>query len=134
MSKKILLLATLVFFSTSAIADNSYLCIADLVTGFHHDESHDTWEQSAFLPGERFVLNEERENFYRIERSGDTGSWAAICNSRTDLSEDSITCESGTNQFHFNRKLLRFTSFRYFGYWNGSSDSLSISIGKCFPT
>ena len=38
-----------------------------------------------------------------------------------------------TNEFHFNRKELRVKAFRYFGYWNGSKDSASISIGSGFP-
>lgn len=133
MNKYMLALTIFAVFSTNAFADASYLCIADLVSGFHYDENHDSWEHATFLPGERFVINERRENVFEVERYGAERSWSAICTARADLTEDSFSCTSGTNQFHFNKKLLRFTSFRFFGYWNGSTDSLSMSAGKCFP-
>lgn len=133
MTKKMLALTIFTLFSTNALADASYLCITDLVSGFHHDENRDNWEHTTFLPGERFAINERRKDVYEVKKLGDERTWSAICTARTDLTDDSFSCTSGTDQFHFNRKLLRFTSFRFFGYWNGSTDSLSISIGQCFP-
>jgi len=133
MNKKALLLATLSFFSGSAIADAGYVCIADLVTGFHHNTERDTWENAVFLPGERFLISEVRQDVYKVATAGERNAWSTICTLRTDQSDDSFSCASGTNELHFNRSELRFTAFRYFGYWNGSNDSLSIAIGKCFP-
>ena len=133
MNKKMLALTIFTLFSTNALADASYLCITDLVSGLHHDEDRDNWEHATFLPGERFTINERRKDVYEVEKLGVERSWPAICTARADQTEDSFSCAIGTDQFHFNRKLLRFTSFRYFGYWNGSTDSLSISIGTCFP-
>jgi len=133
MNKKLLALIVVTVFSTNALADASYQCIADLVSGLHHDENRDRWAQANFLPGERFAINEQRKDVYEVKSFSSGGDWSVICLARTELGNDSFSCTSGTNQFHFNRKLLRFTSFRYFGYWNGSTDSLSISIGQCFP-
>lgn len=133
MNKKLLALMILTFLTTNALADSSYLCITDLVSGLHHDENRDIWEHANFLPGERFAIHERRKDIYEVKKLGDERSWSAICTGRTDLADDSFSCTSGTDQFHFNRKLLRFTSVRFFGYWNGSTDSLSISIGQCFP-
>jgi hypothetical protein len=133
MNKKMLSLTIFTLFSSSAFADVNYLCVADFASGFHYDEDHHAWENATFLPGERFMISERREDNYKVEKIGENSTWSAKCKRRTDQTDDSFSCMSGANQFHFNRKELRFTSFRYFGYWNGSTDSLSISIGRCFP-
>lgn len=131
-AKKFLILAiTTVLSANTAVAD-SYLCITDLVSGFHYDEERASWQQSTFLPGERFEIEERRQDVYVVKKLDAERGWTAQCLARTDLSEDSFSCTSGGNQFHFNRKLLQFTSLRVFGYWNGSHDSLSMSLGKCF--
>lgn len=70
-------------------------------------------------------------DLYIIEKLDEIQTWSADCRQRQDLDEDSFTCESGTNTVHFNRKAQRFTAFRYFGYWGGSNDSMSMSIGSC---
>ena len=133
MNKKMLALTIFTVFSTDAIADTSFLCVTDLVSGFYYDSNRNTWQHATFLPGERFLINERRQDVYEVQRMDDQDSWSAICTTSTDQTDDSFSCTNGTNQFHFNREQLRFTAFRYFGYWNGSTDSLSISIGKCFP-
>jgi hypothetical protein len=133
MNKKVLALTFFAFVCSNAVAESDYVCITDFVSGFHYDSDRNNWKHATFLPGERFMIHERSEDAYRVERIDDHSSWSAICTARTDQTEDSFSCTSGTNQFHFNRKQLRFTAFRYFGYWNGSTDSISISIGKCFP-
>ena len=120
-------------FSSSTSAEVNYECVTDLVSGFHYDEERYAWEHATFLPGERFLIYERREDTYQVERMDNNSTWSATCTPRTDQTADSFSCMSGADQFHFNRKEMRFTAFRYFGYWNGSTDSLSISIGKCFP-
>jgi len=133
MNKKLLALTVATLFSTNSLADASFQCIVDLVSGLHHDEIRDRWEHANFLLGERFTITEQRKDVYEVKDLGGGGKRSVICTARDDLGDDSFSCMSGTNQFHFNRKLLRFTSIRYFGYWNGSTDSLSVSIGQCFP-
>jgi hypothetical protein len=133
MNKRMLSLTILTLFSTSAFADATYECVTDLVSGFHYDEDYRAWENATFLPGERFVVTEVREGVYQVVRMGKSSKWSAVCTPRSDQTEDSFSCMSGADQFHFNTKERRFTAFRYFGYWNGSTDSLSISIGQCFP-
>ncbi len=133
MNKKLLSLTVFTLLSTDVLADASYLCITDLVSGLHHDENLDNWKHASFLPGERFTINEQSSGVYEVKKLGDGSTWSAICTARVDLTDDSFVCTSGTDQFNFNRQLLRFTSLRIFGYWNGSTDSLSISIGQCFP-
>ena len=125
-------LAMLMIFSSTAIAENNYLCITDLVSGFNHAADRDTWEQTTFLPGQRFSITEIQPDTYQAEKVDKQNPWSAICLPRRDQTDDSFSCESRTTELHFNRKELRFTLFRYFGYWNGSRDSLSISIGTCF--
>lgn len=133
MNKKLLALTIFTLFSNNALASASYLCITDLVSGFYYDEGLAEWQQTTFLPGEKFMVTERRQNVFDVRKLDTERSWSAKCTVRADLTEDSFSCTSGTNQFHFNRKLLRFTSFRLFGYWNGSNDSLSMSVGECFP-
>ncbi len=133
MNKKMLALTVFTLLSTDVLADAGYLCITDLVSGLHHDENLDNWKHASFLPGERFTINEQSSGIYEVKKLGDGSTWSAICTARVDLTNDSFVCTSGTDQFNFNRQLLRFTSFRFFGYWNGSTDSLSVSMGQCFP-
>ena len=133
MKNKTIALAAILLLSSNAIADTGYVCIADHVSGFHHNADRDTWEQATFLPGERFLISEIRQDIYKVETTDEHNGWSAICTLRPDQTDDSFTCEKGTTELHFNRREMRFTSFRYFGFWNGSNDSLSITIGKCFP-
>lgn len=116
-----------------AVANVNFECVTDLASGFHYDSELYEWENVNFLAGERFVITEHGKDSYRVNRLGQDTKWSATCTPRTDQTEDSFSCMGGADQFHFNRKEMRFTAFRYFGYWNGSTDSLSISIGRCFP-
>ena len=131
MNKKMLALITLVFCFSSAFADANYECVTDLVSGIHYNEKFNEWENATYLPGERFVITKRGENSYHVKRLGLNISWSATCTRQTDQTDDSFSCMDGAEQFHFNRKELRFTAIRYFGYWNGSNDSVSISIGRC---
>jgi len=131
MIERLLPLALLFSLSTLADESNEFLCITDQVTGFHHDEEKGQWLESSFLPGERFLITEIGQDKYKIQKLDEHGSWMAGCRRRTDQTDDSYTCETRTNTVHFNRTELRFTAFRYFGYWNGSNDSLSMAIGTC---
>lgn len=114
--------------------ESGFLCITDKVTGFHRDEATGGWQQTSFLPGERFLITAVDENRYRIAVEDDIRTWSADCRARTELGEGSFTCESGTDTVHFNKRELKFTAFRYFGYWSGSNDSVSMSIGNCVAT
>ncbi len=133
MNMKTLSLIILIVCFSSASADVNYECVTDVVSGVHYNKKFNEWENATYLPGEKFVINKRGDNSYHVKRLGLNISWTAACTPRTDQTEDSFSCMDGTEQFHFNRKELRFTAFRYFGYWNGSNDSLSISIGRCFP-
>lgn len=120
--------------ATSVAADGEdFLCITDKATGFNHDSTTDSWDRSSFLPGERFRIVALDSDQYRIERIDETRPWTAECTRRSDLDADSFTCADGTTTVHFNRESGRFTAFRYFGYWRGSTDSISLSIGSCWP-
>ena len=133
MKKILLMAASLIGLATAAHGETNYECIVDLVTGFHHDANTDAWNEASFLPGERFAITAIEGGVYKAERIDEHRRWSALCEQRSDQTEDSFSCRKGTNELHFNRKELRFTAFRYFGFWNGSNDSLSIAIGRCAP-
>lgn len=133
MNRKMLSLIILILYFGSASADVKYECVADVVSGIHYNSELHEWRNATFLPGERFVITERGEDSYHVKRLGLHISWSATCTARADQTEDSFSCMDGAEQFHFNRKEMRFTAFRYFGYWNGSTDSLSVTIGRCFP-
>jgi hypothetical protein len=132
MKKMILPLACSMLLSTNVIAENNYLCITDEVTGFNHDAGMDAWKHTSFVAGQRYRITEIQPNLYQAQKVDEQSPWSAACTPRRDQTDDSFSCENRTTELHFNRKELRFTLFRYFGYWNGSRDSLSMSIGKCF--
>jgi hypothetical protein len=132
MKNSVLSLPIIILFSTSAIAENNYLCITEDVTGFNHQSERDTWEHATFVAGQRYRITEVQADIYQAVRVDEQNPWSAACTPRRDQTDDSFSCENRTTELHFNRKELRFTLIRYFGYWNGSRDSLSLSIGKCF--
>jgi len=128
--------AALFFYCATSVSDEpgNYLCIADNVTGFSLDPATGSWNRASFLPGERFQITETSQGGYSLEKLDEILPWSADCRHRDDLDSDSYTCETGTNTVHFNRRELRFAAFRYYGYWTGSNDSMSISIGSCYVT
>ena len=134
MKYKLLAVSILVCATCIAGDQEAYLCITDKVTGFAHNEATGGWDRSSFLPGERFLVSAIDGERYRIERLDDELPWVADCRLRDDIGDDSFTCESGASTVHFNRKTRLFTAVRHFGYWTGSTDSLSMSLGSCAPT
>ncbi len=126
-----LVIAYLLFAGVASASE--YLCVVDAETGFHHDTDREQWKQASFVAGARFSLIALGENSYKASKLGLGSPWSALCRARPEFSDDSFSCESGATAFHFNRSELRFTVFRYFGYWNGGRDSLSVAIGQCFP-
>jgi hypothetical protein len=97
MIKRIFLLALLLSISTLASEADRYLCITDQVTGFHHDGENGNWQETSFLPGERFLITATGDDKFKIEKLDEFGSWLAGCRRRTDQTDDSYTCETRTN-------------------------------------
>lgn len=133
MIRRIIAVSILCCVTSFAAEGESFLCITDKVTGFDYDKDTGSWERASFLPGERFLITSLEGDRYVVEKVDETRPWSAECRRRDDVPGDSYSCENGTNSIHFNRKERRFTAFRYFGYWTGSGDSLSIAIGSCAP-
>jgi hypothetical protein len=132
MKTRILALTLLGCAASMAAEHEGFICITDKVNGFNHNPVTDDWEHATFLPGERFQLRATSPDSYQIEKLDELRPWTASCRQRDDLGEDTFSCEFETNAVHFSRKELRFTAFRYFGFWSGSKDSVSVSIGSCY--
>ncbi len=117
-------------------AQNSYLCIADLSTGFSFDKVSKKWKSADFnVSGERFLLS-KKNNAWEWKKFGQEST---SYNCSKDFNEAGyLHCES-LIRVVFNRKNLRFQSYYSIGYvnkgviGNEGEDTPYITIGQCSP-
>jgi hypothetical protein len=135
--------------STSVFAADSYLCIADLSTGFRFDSDTKRWVSTSFKPIQKFIVSRRKadspwgkEYKWLVTQVGDTAP-ASLCNLDFDQSGNLICF--GFTEFRMNNKNLRFLSIYVMGYWMDNvdtpwgltrkegDDAPAMSIGKCSP-
>ena len=134
----------------SAVAQDSYLCIADHSTGFAFDKNSKQWSTSGFKSGNKYLISRSKQPGYvwEVKNFGETDTLAACKGDFNDVGV--IYCE-GFETFRFSRRNLRFLSIYALGYWNDSVNSSGdkksdidrmfeegkntpgMSIGKCSP-
>ena len=68
----ILLLSTL--FALPALAADQYLCIAEKSMGFEADNEKKEWKPTAFLPSEKFIVRERKDDDV-VEHGVLDGAW-----------------------------------------------------------
>lgn len=129
--------------SSTAFAGESYLCIADLATGFAFDKKQGTWGNTNFKPTGKYLVSKamNKESNWEIKEVGDSMAFA-FC--KDDFSENgSLPC-GGFYEFRMNRNTLRFLRAYLIGYWTDGpkspdrlpsegADTPAIHIGKCSP-
>ncbi len=131
-------------YSVQASASESYLCVADMGTGFVFDNTRKQWRISNFkAEGKYVVIKSTRKGYVReVKKIGET-SVVAYC--KNDFNEyGALSCER-LYQFRMNKNNLRYLLIYPVGYWTDNKnapkhdpfaegeDTPRMEIGKCSP-
>ena len=91
---RVLILPVLILIAGAVSADDSYLCVAEKVTGFEFDEQMESWEV-ATIPADQYkfivrplpVGSDSHRNGYRyvVEIFGDDNIEIALCRRNSDV-------------------------------------------------
>lgn len=146
MAKILLMVAFLCgLLSAPASASETYLCVADMATGFAFDESQKEWHSTDFNTDNKYVVSKAKSGRYAwvVATVGKT-TMPTLCNNGFNA-DGILVCREGHREFRMNKSNLRFLTSFLFGYWTdlfrGSSPGLfkegdstpNIEIGKCNP-
>jgi hypothetical protein len=140
---KFLALVYLSAIGVSASAQNSYVCVEDLATGFSFDRSQKQWKSVDFKPNSKYLISRSRDSS-RIWEIKEMGSSAPTAFCEKDFSDSGqIRCNGIGKEFLFNRKSLRFLATYTVGFWNEDAlrsfvpnrnegdDTPTLIIGRC---
>ncbi len=101
--------------SASAYAAESYLCVADMATGFKFDKNRKEWKTTAFKAGNKYVLTKSKHEGYawEVKKVGIriTQSWC-----KKDFDKYGFLLCDGFFAFKFNKNNLRFLNVHSIGY------------------
>jgi len=131
--------------ASAAVAQNSYVCVAERATGFALDKKTNQWSVTAFKAGTRYVFSRSTYPQYkwevRVDGGKDPVSWCA-----EDFNGAGNLICRGLQNMNLSRKSMRFISTYVMGYWNDVLDDPSpanparegmhaprMEIGKCRP-
>jgi hypothetical protein len=130
--------------STPALAGDSYICIADMATGFSFDKSRRQWSSANFKATGKYIVSKATigENAWDVK---EVGAPIPMSFCKNDFNEFGLLTCDGLFQFRMSKNNLRFIRTALIGYWNddlkGSKGEFlkeganepSIEIGKCSP-
>ncbi|MDP2134352.1 MAG: hypothetical protein Q8J99_12135 [Sulfuritalea sp.] len=128
-------------FSLSAIAADSYVCLAELTTGFSFDAGKNKWKSADFRSEKKLVLTRAKQKPYAWEAKevGDSRPGATCEHDFNDAGN--LFC-SGVFDIRFNSRTLRFLYVYPIGYWSDDArvgmsregaNTPALAIGKCSP-
>lgn len=133
----ILLFGLLLAFAANAA--DSFLCVAEMTTGFTYDAAKKTWKSADFRSEKKLAITRAKQKPYAWEAKevGDSRP-AAIC--ERDFNEAGNLFCSGVFDLRFNKNQLRFLYVYPIGYWSDESggaapregdNTPALAIGKC---
>ncbi len=121
-------------------AQEKYLCVPDLITGFRYNNYSKTWEQANFKTDYKYIITRSqfKEYAFDVIKIGDNYP-TSLC--KEGFKYGVLHC-SGTTNFKFNKKNGRYLKTYVIGYWTVDPDcnivptdeksgSPYIEIGKC---
>ena len=122
-----------------ANAAESYLCVAELTTGFTYDNGKKAWKSADFRSEKKIAVTRARQKPYVWEAKevGDSRP-AAVC--EQDFNEAGNLFCSGVFDLRFNKRQLRFLYVYPIGYWSDDSSGApskegantpALAIGRC---
>lgn len=137
--RHLLCLLTSLSLAAAAHAADSYLCVAELTTGFTYDAGKKAWKSADFRSEKKLAITRARQKPYAWEAKevGDSRP-AATC--ERDFNEAGNLFCSGVFDLRFNKRQLRFLYVYPIGYWSDDSsnpayregeNTPALAIGKC---
>lgn len=131
--KRILFLVLATTITSAFAQDKTYLCIAELITGFSYEKQLKKWVQTKFLiENEKYVLKETKGTFSAKQFDGLTYSSCENLNANGFLN-----CKIGESELFFNINSKRFQVYVKQGYVGTSKATdeygftPSLTIGTC---
>ncbi|MCM2288114.1 MAG: hypothetical protein NDI67_03720 [Sulfuritalea sp.] len=123
----------------NAGAADSYVCVAELTTGFSFDGAKKKWKSADFRSEKKLVItrSKQRSHAWEAKEVGDNRPGATCEN---DFNEAGNLFCSGVFDIRFNNRNLRFLYVYPIGYWSdGDKSGMSregentpaLAIGKC---
>lgn len=131
--------AILLLIALPAFAEEAYVCVADLATGFVLDKAKNEWRASTFSgPLDKFVVSKAKppEGAFRPQKTAwevkATGERVSQIWCTDDFNEfGNLICRGLTGDFRMNKNNLRFLYSYHMGYWNDRTGTPFMQIGKC---
>lgn len=135
----------MLFIAGNATAQDAYLCIEDMATGFKYNEASKEWERTNFKSGDKYLLTRAKEDSvikakWELKRFGEDDSCGSYCEKDFN-SLGNLWCR-GLYNFSMNKNTNRFLLAYLVGYYQDNNpasggrqkeggDSPFIAIGKC---
>lgn len=122
--------------TTAVQAADTYLCVAEMTTGFNYDANKKAWRSADFRSDKKFAISRSKTKAYAWEAKevGDARP-AATC--EKDFNEAGNLFCSGVFDLRFNRRQLRFLYAYPIGYWSDGTgaregeNTPAMAIGRC---
>jgi hypothetical protein len=141
MAQNLLVLIAGLLISSSVWAADSYLCVAEMTTGFSFDGSKKKWISADFRSEKKLVITRAKQKLHawEVKEAGDTRP-GATC--EKDFNEAGNLFCSGIFDLRFNSRKLRFLYVYPIGYWSDDDkgsmsregdNTPALAIGKCTP-
>lgn len=139
MTRYLLSFLTGALISLNVGATDSYLCVADLTTGFAFDSAKKQWGSAMFRSEKKLVVAKAKQKPYawEVKEVGDNRP-GATC--EQDFNEAGNLFCSGVFDLRFNSRKLRFLYVYPIGYWSDDekggmsregANTPALAIGKC---
>lgn len=135
---KFFLLAALLLAGPVCAAD-SYLCVAELTTGFTFDAAKKTWKSADFRSEKKLAITRAKQKPYAWEAK-EVGDSRPASTCEHDFNEAGNLFCSGVFDLRFNKRQLRFLYVYPIGYWSDDTanptyregeNTPALAIGKC---
>ncbi|QTP59551.1 hypothetical protein HNO53_12990 [Billgrantia antri] len=140
----VLISALMIGVSTSANAEDKYICAADSSVGFAYNQLTQTWNNASFNSEARYVVSEpgeSEESEYVITEIGQQFPDGFCKNGFNEYGF--LHCNTIGGSFKFNRNTGRYLLAYHFGYYSVPKEDLGtveegnntpyIEIGTCSP-
>ena len=135
-----------VILSSSALADDSYLCVAEHKAGFVFDKNSGQWDSARFKTDSKYVITKAKEGKHSwVVREVGSKSLSYSCDEGF-TKFGSLICDGLFDgllgEFRMSKANLRFLNTYMFGYWTDdaggphyveSTNIPHMEIGKCSP-
>jgi hypothetical protein len=139
---RIFIIVIFLSLSVPTLADDAFVCIADLTTGFTFDGTPKKWRSTNFRATSKyFVSKSKTSGEWEVKSVGDPVPLSSCTSVRND--EELVCSEALGWEFRMNRYSLRFLYAYLLGYWDDRTRPPTyvkeglrqpyLAIGACSP-